>query len=200
MSEPILDKALLIRRVSHTPLALSTERLVLDAFAPGDAAQIKTLAGDRDVSRMTAEIPHPYPIEAAHSWLATHAENKRRGTHATWAVRPGAAEPIIGCIGLVIAPADSVATLGYWLGKPYWKHGYTSEGCRAIMRWAHQVGIARVAATCLADNTASSRLLRGLGLAEEGRLRGHIVRDGHREDLLWFGAETSEIVSKLKQV
>ena len=51
---------------------IETERLVLRPFRLSDATDVMRLAGDRDVSLNTLEIPHPYEAGMAEGWIGTH--------------------------------------------------------------------------------------------------------------------------------
>src|SRR5690606_19690028 len=56
------------------PPHLETERLILRRPVPGDAPAIQRLAGEWEVARYTARIPHPYPEGAAERWIAALAD------------------------------------------------------------------------------------------------------------------------------
>ncbi len=44
---------------------IQTDRLVLRPPESGDAPRIHRLIGDREVARMTANVPHPYALSRA---------------------------------------------------------------------------------------------------------------------------------------
>jgi RimJ/RimL family protein N-acetyltransferase len=65
------------------------------------------------------------------------------------------------------APAGqvAVATLGYRLRRSAWGRGYATEGARTLVRHAFtELGVGRVAATTMAVNTRSRRVLEKAGL------------------------------------
>jgi ribosomal-protein-alanine N-acetyltransferase len=53
--------------------------------------------------------------------------------------------------------------------------------------YAAAAGLRKLTARTHLGNRRSDRLLEKLGFAQEGLLRGHIVRDGERRDCRVFG-------------
>src|SRR5580693_3797445 len=115
---------------------LETERLVLRPFELSDAPRVQLLAGDRDVAKTTMAIPHPYEAGMAETWIATQPELFDKGKGVAFAVTRMESGELIGCISLVLKLDQQDAELGYWIGKPYWNHGYCSEAARAILHFA----------------------------------------------------------------
>jgi [ribosomal protein S5]-alanine N-acetyltransferase len=79
--------------------------------------------------------------------------------------------PILGAINLneiVRSPAQS-AYLGYWVGAPYARHGYMTEGLALALSHAFQVlGLHRVEANIMPRNRPSLALVRRAGFRREG--------------------------------
>jgi ribosomal-protein-alanine N-acetyltransferase len=79
-------------------------------------------------------------------------------------------------------------TLGYWVGEPYRRRGYTRAAVRALLRFAfHNLGLHRVEAACQPDNGPSRALLLGVGFEQEGRARAYLKINGAWRDHLLFG-------------
>jgi ribosomal-protein-alanine N-acetyltransferase len=78
--------------------------------------------------------------------------------------------------------------IGYWVGAPYARQGYTLDAVRTVVAFAfHRLGLHRIEAACLPENQASHRLLLKAGFEEEGRARGYLKIDGRWADHLLFG-------------
>lgn len=94
-------------------------------------------------------------------------------------------ERLLGGIGLsnVRRGVAQAGTLGYWIGQPFARLGFTSEAVDSVVRFAFRdLGLHRVEAACLPHNEASRRLLRRLGFQEEGYARGYLKIAGHWQD------------------
>jgi len=174
---------------------LTTERLILRPFALTDAARVQQLAGAREIADMTGHIPHPYPDGAAEEWIATHEPEWKHGKAAVFAITLHDTGELIGAIGLTLHPQYHHAELGYWLGTPYWNHGYTTEAARTVIRFGFQdLALNRVYASHFARNPASGRVMQKCGMQHEGTLRQHFVRWDNPEDLVCYGILKSEWV------
>ena len=163
---------------------LTTARLTLRPFRPADAADVRRLAGEREVAYNTLTIPHPYPEGAAEEWIASHPPAFVAGTRAVFAITQTQDAGLVGAIGLEIAPADQRAELGYWVGIPWWNRGYATEAGRAVLEYGFgPLGLHRIMARHFVRNPASGRVLEKLGMQREGVLRHHALKWGAFEDL-----------------
>lgn len=60
------------------------------------------------------------------------------------------------------------ASIGYWISRPYRRHGYGREAVRLLSRIAFgQLHLLKLQAVSDSSNEASARLLRSLGFREE---------------------------------
>lgn len=178
---------------THHP-EIVTERLVLRACRLEDAARVALLAGAPEVARTTLLIPHPYSLEQARGWLATHRRALERGEAVTYAITAredvaGAErDEVIGMIGLRADQRHSRAELGYWMGVPFWGKGYASEAAAALVRHGLEtLGLRRIFAYHFGGNEASGRVLRKAGLKPEGVQVGHILKNGVPQDDVMYG-------------
>jgi ribosomal-protein-alanine N-acetyltransferase len=171
---------------------LYTPRLTLRPFAPADAARVRELAGDARVAATTAHIPHPYPSGLAEDWIRMHGPLAQDGKQYHFAVTlAGTRTPgreldgadtghLIGAVGLILArrAAGKEAELGYWIGVPYWNRGFATEAAHAVLAFGFErQELARVVARHGANNPASGRVLRSLGMTQDG-IAQEAVRKG----------------------
>jgi RimJ/RimL family protein N-acetyltransferase len=138
---------------------LATARLQLRAPQREDAPAIAALANDRRIAENTARIPHPYTLADAEGFLRYIEDSE---TETAFAITL-ADDALIGICGLRTKPRKA-PEIGYWLGAPYWGHGYATEAARAVIDHAFEdLGLERLEAGARVSNPASRRVLEKCG-------------------------------------
>jgi len=85
------------------------------------------------------------------------------------------------------------ANLGYWMGEPFVRKGHMSAAVAALIPFSHgALGLKRIEAACLPDNTASVRLLEKLGFVREGYARKYLCIAGKWQDHLLYARLSSD--------
>ncbi len=172
---------------------METTRLRLRPFTPEDAPEVERMAGERRVSEMTLNIPHPYPTGLAAQWIASHATAAADGTFYTFAVEQKANGLLLGGIAITPSARFRRAEIGYWLGIEHWNNGYTTEAARRIVAFGfEQLGLVRIQATCYPRNPASAKVMQKIGMTYEGLLRGYVYKDGIQEDIAMYAMLRSD--------
>jgi RimJ/RimL family protein N-acetyltransferase len=142
---------------------IETPRLILRPVAQVDALWIERLAGDWEVARYTARIPHPYPPGGAVAFIAGLGD----AADLTFAIERRADRKPVGMIGLELAGRE--AEVGYWIGKPYWGQGYASEALEALADHGfRKLGLERLTAAAMPENPASIRVQEKNGFVFAG--------------------------------
>lgn len=163
---------------------IRTKRLHLRLFRMEDASVVKKFAGDPDVARTTANIPHPYEDGMAEAWIRSQYSAIARGDAMTFAVTLKKDAALIGSMSLSINKVDRLGELGYWIGKPYWSNGYCTEAAQAMIAYGFMhLGLNRIQARHMASNPASGRVMQKCHMDFEGTHRQVIYRNGTFEDL-----------------
>jgi RimJ/RimL family protein N-acetyltransferase len=172
---------------------LTTQRLLLRAFALSDAADVERLAGDFAIADTTLEIPHPYLPGMAEEWFSTHGPKFEAGEMIALAITARDGGELIGAVGLGIRQRFDRAELGYWIGKPYWGRGYATEAATALMEYGfRELGLNRIFAVHFRRNPASGRVMQKLGMTQEGLFRQHIKKWDRYEDEVIYGMLRSD--------
>ena len=169
---------------------LRTERLLLRDFRREDIPDIVRLAGAREVAATTLRIPHPYTEANAEQFLKMRQEEKFGYSFAITLLGSG---ELCGGVGLHPDPVHPRAELGYWIGVPYWGHGYATEAARAVLGFGfRQLKLQRIFAHHFAGNGASAGVLQKIGMKPEGCSRKHVEKWGKLLDLENYGILESE--------
>lgn len=151
---------------------LETARLILRRPQPRDAAAIERLAGDWEVARYTAQIPHPYGPGVALAWIESLGAEGGEASDLTLVVVGRETDDLVGCVALTRPAGVACAVIGYWIGRPFWGRGYASEAAAAVLAHAFErLGVARLKASVAPENRASARILQKLGFRFVGRAR-----------------------------
>lgn len=151
-------------------LTIKTKRLTLRPFEETDARRIAYLAGEYDVAKMCARVPHPYTMAHAYDFIGM-TERARAGANEFAFAVTAPIDGLVGSCGVMAAGEDGgrVFEIGYWFGMPYWGLGYASEAAQGLMDWARgQLGAETFVAGHFMDNPASGHVLRKLGFAPTG--------------------------------
>lgn len=175
------------------PDQLSTHRLLLRRYRPGDGA-----AYFRTVRASASHLYEFLPPELASLQDEADAERWIDQARAGWQGRQlflfGLWTKESGAyIGeAYLANPDwrvPCIELGYFLGQAHTGSGYATEASREIIRFAFEhLAVARVELECAADNRASMKVAERCGFQLEGRLRRrHPRKDGTCVDRLWYG-------------
>ena len=172
---------------------LQTHRLCLRPLTLEDAPRVQQLASDKDIARTTLTIPHPYPDGAAAQWIGTHQERFEKDELVNFAIARKDDGALLGVISLKLDLAQANAELGYWIGKPFWNHGYTTEAAKAVLAYGFkELKLHRIYAHYMAHNPASGRVMEKIGMTYEGRLRGHILKWGTFYDVVAYSILADE--------
>lgn len=156
---------------------MRSQRLSYRPLDARDAGRVAVLAGDWDVARMTSRIPHPYSLIDADLWIASIGDDEFvRGVEQDGT--------LIGAIGYIAAADARQAEIGYWIGKPWWGHGYATEAAGTLIDYCFTAGgIRRLTCGHFIDNPASARVIAKLGFRRVG--------DGSQ----WCEARKSEVAT-----
>ncbi|ORY15856.1 acyl-CoA N-acyltransferase [Clohesyomyces aquaticus] len=168
----------------------TTTRLLIRLMHPADAPAMYKHASPPIIGKhMSLAFPSPYTLQSAETWISQNLTPPFNHFAVCLISSPSA---LIGGIG--IKPGSDVHThtaeIGYWLGQEYWGKGIVAEALQALTDWVFEVRgyqYRRLQACVYDQNTASIRCLEKCGYQFEGRLRGHVEKDGQVMDLMIYG-------------
>jgi [ribosomal protein S5]-alanine N-acetyltransferase len=164
---------------------IETERLLLRRMRLDDAEAMFAYASDPEVTRYVPWDTHR-SIEDSESFLTFAIEGYERGDFGGWGVVLKDSGVFIGTCGLDAgyAPEHARAELGYVLSREHWGKGLMPEAVRAVIRFGFgRIGLNRIEARCIAENTASARVMEKAGMTYEGTLREREFIKGAYRDM-----------------
>jgi ribosomal-protein-alanine N-acetyltransferase len=167
-------------------MILETERLSLKPLAASDADALFTILSDAEAMKFWHSPPLTRPA-TAEEILASQLAAMTDGHFLYWTAWRGA--DAIGSVDL--SNLDFVhrrGEIGFLFRRDQWGQGYGREAVAAVV--AHAFGplkLERLEARMLAANRRAKRLVQHLGFQPEGRLFGHVLREGERQDVDVFG-------------
>lgn len=165
---------------------IETKRLTLRPFTLADAKRVQILAGAKEISETTGNVPHPYPDGAAELWISTHAELKEKGEALINAIVLKDIGEVIGVIA-VRGLKTKEPELGYWVAKEYWNKGYCTEACsKIIQHCTAEFGISEIYGRHLVRNPSSGKVMEKCGLKRFGTELKKIGFMKHEEEFFVY--------------
>ena len=147
---------------------METNRLLLRRWHEADAEALYRYASDPAVGPAAGWPPHRSVAESRELIGSVLA-----GPEIYAIVLKTTGEPV-GCIGLQPAtatagpdaPGEDEMELGYWLGRPHWGRGLTTEAARLLLaRCFGELGMKTVWGVHYEGNAASRRVMEKCGFA-----------------------------------
>jgi len=159
-------------------MELITKRLKLRELTDLDKQSLPLLVNDLEVSKYLAVVPYPY-TDRDSEWFVEHCkEESQKDPRENYELGIELLETkqLIGMVGLTkVNKWDEKATLGYWLGKQYWRKGYMGEAVQTMLKYAFtDLGLQRIDVCAAIQNEASNGLIKKIGSTFEGvAIRDH---------------------------
>jgi RimJ/RimL family protein N-acetyltransferase len=174
---------------------LQRGRVLLRPWTRADVPWIAAVCDDLTISGWSPTMPHPYAESDALEWLETQEPDRRAGRAIHFAVADASGRAS-GAISVnAIDPAQSTASVGYWLAREARGRGTMTVALALLTRWALGVlDLARLELLTDPENEASRRVAERCGFRLEGHLRSHIAvrHSGERRDSLVYALLSDE--------
>ena len=138
-----------------------------------DLIDLVTLAGNWEVARWLATMPHPYTEADGREWIARVQQDHATGRPRRFAIALKESDRLIGGVGLDGSTGDESEepALGYWLGEPHWGNGYAREAVAAVIDYGlRTLGMQTIRAYTDPSNLASQKVLLRCGLEQVGEI------------------------------
>lgn len=164
-----------------------TDRLMLRHLELNDAETLEKLINDYDIASTTLNIPYPYPVGGAESFINSRAEIAERGDGYTFAITNKVNHAFMGCIGIQINQPNNRGELGYWLGTCYWNQGFITEAATRVVQFGfEELALNKIVAGAMTKNPASSNVMKKIGMQYEGLFRQQFLKWDSYEDIIYY--------------
>jgi len=163
-----------MQMLHHTgTLTMETARLVLRRAKITDVKPMfDNWASDPEVTKFLTWPPHTN-VEVTETIIKNWMAHYKDPDYYQWviALKDEPDNPI-GSINADCDDATESATIGYCIGKRWWRQGIMTEALQAVMDLLFEtVGMNRVAATHDKNNPNSGKVMQKCGMQYEGTLR-----------------------------
>lgn len=178
-----MKKESLLKIFSRMPV-LETERLTLRAMQVSDAEDMYDYAKRPDVTRYLLWRPHT-DIAYTRQYLTFLSRRYRIGMHYEWAIVLKESGHMIGTCGFAnIDCPNNTAEIGYVLHPDHHGKGIVAEAALRVMRFGFSVlGLHRIEARFMKENTPSEQVMKKLGMHFEGIRREAMLVKGLYRDI-----------------
>jgi RimJ/RimL family protein N-acetyltransferase len=165
----------------------------LRACEPADASTLNPLFIDPDVLAGTGSVRFGQPLEGFREFLEHQGSGEAT---LTLAIETLEERTPVGLCGLAnIEPAPRRATLGIWIGKPYWRRGLATDATRTLCRFGFRhMNLHRIELNVFAWNAAAIRAYEKVGFVREGTRRDDGFAGGRHVDAHLMGLLEDELV------
>ena len=179
-------------------VTLKTDRLTLRRFTLSDAqAMFENWANDENVTKFLTWQPHK-DVNVTKQLLGLWCESYKNENYYQWAIVLNEINEPIGSISAVkIDERTNSVTIGYCIGKKWWRQGITSEALNAVIKFLfEEVGADCVNACHDPNNPNSGRVMKKCGMTYEGTWRHAGVNNQGICDESWYSILKEEYLDK----
>ncbi len=179
----------------NQPQKVTSTEVSIRTFKPEDAEFLaRYLANDKILDQLRDHIPRPYSLSDARE----HIERSMKDDPVVNFAVEYSGE-FAGSIS--VKPQDDIyshsAETGYWIAEPFWNKGVATAAIKLAVQYGfEELGLMRVFAGVMENNTGSIRALVKAGFQPEGILRKGIVKNGEYLDEHRFAILNPEIAPK----
>ena len=179
---------------------LVSERISLHGLRPEDLlpdAPYYAWLEDLSLDAFTEHSMFPNSVARMRDY---YEEATRNNTRVLLGIYDNASDSHIGNITLQqINWVNRSASVAYLIGERSFEgRGIATEAVRMVMYYGfNRLNLERLHAGVSARHAASRRVLEKSGMRAEGRLRGALLRNGERTDVMLFGGLRDEWMAEL---
>ena len=151
---------------------LTTARLVLRRFGPGDVDHVYEYAKDPEWAKFLLDfVPQPYTRRNAEEFIARQMLASP-DANVSWAIALNGIG--VGSIALRVDAQHETGEIGYALARSHWGRGLMTEAADAVIDWGfRRRQLARISSHADIRNRRSWRVMEKLGMRRERMSPSH---------------------------
>jgi ribosomal-protein-alanine N-acetyltransferase len=160
---PTKDRSLSSTSPSLTMPLITTRRIVLRAWRPGDAEALTAIYGDA-LSARYVEVPQPYDEGQANAFIQRAQKSRQFGTAFHYAITLPEQGTVVGSAYLHdCKPAEATTEVSYLIHPHDRGNGFATAALNALTDAALASGFKEVLARIAPTNRASEAVIRRVG-------------------------------------
>ena len=178
---------------------LESQSLILRGLGEEDIDKLLVFQNDHQLKKLTISWPLPVSRTKVRSWLEALSQ---ADDEVAFGIVKKDINELIGVMRLMkIDWWHRKAELATYIGDPrYQDRGLGKEAWRVLLDWAFQdLGLHRVHARILSENSRTIRAVKSLGFQIEGTLREDIYQERRYKDVVVMGLLDSDYAKKRSQ-
>jgi ribosomal-protein-alanine N-acetyltransferase len=184
-------------------IKLETNRLIIRDHIESDIDGLHSVLSDKDLMFYIQDIATSNFEESLAN--LNFAMEEAKSSHRTcffFAIIDKETNEYIGNVGttkLRETVDGNVMELGYFIKREYWGKGIVTEAAKEVIKFCFEdLGTLKIETGCNADNTASEKIMKKLGMIKEADLKLKVVIDGKFYDRVEYRLLKSEYASLFK--
>ena len=165
---------------------LAGDGFTLRELRLADAPSLLALLATEEVTRFVS--PPPTTLEGFERFIKWTEREREAGRYLCFAVVPAGHDTAVGLFQVRQLDARfDAAEWGFAIASEYWGTGLFPKGADAVLRFVFDVvGVTRLEARAVVENTRGNAALQKIGAVKEGILRKSFLRGGRQMDqALW---------------
>ncbi len=182
-----------VRSTFKTMPVLESARLILRAMKRDDAEDMFEYSHRDDVTKYLLWEPHP-DVNYTRRYLSFATSKYKSGGFYDWAIIWKENQKMIGTCGFTtIDTKNQSCQIGYVVNPNYQGRGIATEAVRRVTDFAfNTLGLIRVSAEYMSENSTSRRVMEKAGMKYEGTHRSCLWVKGRFESVGVCAALRSE--------
>lgn len=146
------------------------------------------------IPKYISVVPNPYTVEHGEAFLNYIKNTESDASNYQYGIFNKEDDKFIGMISLENVDEDNKkCELGYWVADEYRGKGLVKEASILLTKYAFsKLGMNKITAFVIKENTASISLLISLGFEIEGLLKDDVYNKGQFADRYAFALRKSE--------